>query len=164
MKKKSAAARPCPCGSGRPYRACCGPLHEGGEADDPAQLMRSRFAAFVLGRGDYLFRTLHESHPLRARPEADVVGELSSARRTLRYQRLVVHDAEVTGARGRVLFTAHVFESGKDRSFVELSDFDRVDGAWRYRDGLTVARAELTEAPSTIVAFEAALSAPPPTR
>lgn len=98
--------------------------------------MRSRFAAFALGDGAYLWRTLHPAHPLRARPEAEVVRELSRARQRLRYQRLTVHDHDE--AAGLVLFTAHVFEKGRDRSFTELSQFERVEGAWRYREGMAV--------------------------
>ena len=33
---------------------------------------------------------------------------------------------------GEVTFLARVYEKGQDRSFVERSDFRRVDGAWRY--------------------------------
>lgn len=99
--------------------------------------MRSRFSAFALGDGAYLWRTLHPDNPLRGRPEADVVPELRRARQTMRYQGLTIHDVEVDGDRGRVLFSARVFERGVDRSFVELSDFALSDGAWRYVDGLT---------------------------
>lgn len=98
--------------------------------------MRSRFAAFALGDGEYLWRTLHSAHPLRAKPRDEVVRDLSRARQKLRYQRLAVHEHREDGERAQVLFTAHVFERGKDRSFAEVSDFERVDGAWRYRDGL----------------------------
>lgn len=115
--------------------------------------MRSRFSAFALGDGAYLRRTLHPAHPLRARDADAVEAELGRARQTMRYQDLTVHDARAEGDQGRVLFTARVFEKGRDRTFVELSEFERVDGAWRYRDGLTVSRAALDEAPTTVEAF-----------
>ncbi|MCB9595447.1 MAG: hypothetical protein H6719_22190 [Sandaracinaceae bacterium] len=135
---KRVAAKACPCTSGAAYADCCAPFHRGAEATTADRLMRSRFAAFALGDGAYLWRTLHPTHPLRSRPEAEVVRELSRAKQTLRYQRLTVHDHDEDGDRARVLFTAHVFEKGKDRSFTELSEFARVDGAWRYREGLAV--------------------------
>ncbi len=152
MAKRPSSA--CPCTSGAPYASCCGPLHRGAPAPTCAALMRSRFAAFALGDGSYLWRTLHPEHPLRARPEAEVVRELSRARQTLRYQRLTVHDHDE--AAGLVLFTAHVFEKGRrggarasrargdgesrsaNRSFTELSEFERVEGAWRYREGMAL--------------------------
>ena len=60
------AAPACPCGSGEPYAACCGPLHEGTVAARTAkQLMRSRYSAYVLQDEAYLLRTWHP----RTRPE-----------------------------------------------------------------------------------------------
>lgn len=103
--------------------------------------MRSRFSAFALGDGAYLWRTLHPDNPLRQQPRDDVVPELSRARHTMRYQGLTIHDVEVAGDVGRVLFAARVFEKGRNRSFVELSDFARAEGGWRYLDGLTAPRA-----------------------
>lgn len=125
----------CPCGSGADYRACCRPYHEGGEPRDPATLVRSRFSAFALGRADYLLRTLHPAHELRARDEREVLRELARAKHELRYRSLVIHDEEIAGDRARVLFTARVLEKGRDRSFVELSRFERTQDGWRYLDG-----------------------------
>jgi SEC-C motif-containing protein len=156
-KKKSAARRPCPCKSGRPYGECCRPFHRGDEPPDPERLVRSRFSAFALGDGAYLLRTLHPAHPLRARDRAAVVRELSRAKEKVRYLDLTIHDVQVEGERGRVLFTARVFERGQDRSFVELSDFERAGGGWRYRDGLTSPRSALDTEPTTVDAFLASL-------
>lgn len=115
-------------------------------------LMRSRFAAFAMGDGEYLVRTLHPDHPSMAEPRPKLVRELSRARQTLRYRRLEVHDHSVDGERARVLFTAHVFSRGRDRSFTELSSFERRAGAWRYVDGVTRSAEEGVD---SIEAFEA---------
>ena len=56
---------PCPCGSGRAYVACCGPLHDGEPAATAEALMRSRYSAYVLGHTDHVFRTWHP----RTRPD-----------------------------------------------------------------------------------------------
>jgi SEC-C motif-containing protein len=122
--------------------------------------VRARFSAFACGDGAYLWRTTHPDHPLRARPRDEVVRELSQARRTLRYRELTIHASETDVERGRarVLFTARVFEKGRDRSFVELSDFAIAEGGWRYLDGLPLPRERLAEPPTTIEAFEAALT------
>lgn len=144
----------CPCG-GADYRACCRPYHLGAEPPDPATLVRSRFSAFALGEGAYLFRTLHPDHDLRARPEAEVVPELARAKHELRYRALVIHDVELTSDRtARVLFTARVFARGRDRSFVELSRFERTSEGWRYLDGVLVPAAEIDH-PLTIAAMDA---------
>ncbi|MBU6492427.1 MAG: hypothetical protein KGQ45_06600, partial [Burkholderiales bacterium] len=47
----------CPCGGGR-YAECCGRFIDGGQVPASAeQLMRSRYTAYVLARGDYLRAT-----------------------------------------------------------------------------------------------------------
>jgi SEC-C motif-containing protein len=143
----------CPCGSGAPYRACCRRFHEGAEPADPSELVRSRFSAFALGHGAYLFRTLHPDHPLRARPEAEVIRELSRAKNELRYLGLTIHDARTEAANGEVLFTARVFAKGRDRSFVELSRFERSGDGWRYLDGTLWPARELEGAELTIAAL-----------
>jgi len=128
------AAPDCPCGSGRRYPACCRPFHQGAEPQDPVALMRSRFSAFATGEAAYLWRTLHAGHPDRARPERDFLVELRRACQTLRLVRLRVLDHDGT----RVLFHAEIYERGKERSFLELSAFERdagAGGAWRYRSG-----------------------------
>ncbi len=127
----------CPCG-GESYRSCCQPYHRGAEPEDPARLVRSRFSAFVLGEGDYLWRTLHEAHELRAREREHVVRELSRARQRLRYRALTIHEVRVDGDEAQVTFTVRVFERGKDRSFSERSSFARTSEGWRYQSGVVL--------------------------
>ena len=48
----------CPCGSTLSYADCCAPLHVGQKfADTAAQLMRARYAAFVLQHVEYIVAT-----------------------------------------------------------------------------------------------------------
>ena len=54
-------AAACPCGTGRAYDACCGPLHAGTPAPDAEALMRSRYCAYVNGDAAYLLRSWHAS-------------------------------------------------------------------------------------------------------
>jgi SEC-C motif-containing protein len=145
----------CPCG-GDDYRACCRPFHQGAEPPDPGAMVRSRFSAFALGEGAYLWRTLHPEHELRARPEEDVVRELKKAHHEYRYRSVTVHEVEERGDRARVLFAARIFQKGRDRSFVELSSFERTREGWRYRDGVLLAASKVSE--PTMVAFEALLA------
>ncbi len=51
----------CPCDPALRYAACCAPLHGGLPAASAEALMRSRYAAFVLGLADYLLATWHPS-------------------------------------------------------------------------------------------------------
>jgi len=126
----------CLCTSGRPYRECCAPYHRGAEPPDPPTLVRSRYAAFALKDGAYLWRTLDPDHEDRARDEQAYIRSIRGNQ--LRYMGLVLLDSAPPdeGGIARVLFLAKLFERGRDLSFVELSDF-RHDGAgWRYLTGI----------------------------
>jgi SEC-C motif-containing protein len=115
-------------------------------APQPEALMRSRYAAFSLGLGAYLVDTLAATHPERFRPRDVLVRELSAVHLAQRFTGLRIL-ASATGGpggdqprRGEVLFHARIFAKRRgtsiDQSFVELSDFVREDGGWRYVDGV----------------------------
>lgn len=97
--------------------------------------MRSRYAAFALGLGEYLVDTLSNDHDDRAAPRATLVRELSRVKDTQRFMGLEVLSASMEGGRGEVTFHAKIFEKGRDRSFTERSHFVREDGEWRYAFG-----------------------------
>lgn len=142
----------CPCTSGLKYAACCAPFHQGAEPPTAQQLMRSRYAAFALGDVAYLWRTLHPAHPDRQRPEPDVTRELRQACRAFNYVGLTLLEPQppATGDTDTVLFLARLFDKGKDRSFVELSDFGRTPEGWRYRSGEGVPTSALPGHPETL--------------
>jgi SEC-C motif-containing protein len=50
----------CPCGSGRQFDDCCGPLIAGKPAQTAESLMRSRCVAYTRGDLDYIERTNSE--------------------------------------------------------------------------------------------------------
>lgn len=105
--------------------------------------MRSRWSAFAVGRGDWLFDTLASTHPDRAVPREVAVRELSRARERQRFLKLTILHASASDGEGEVLFLARVFEKGRDGSFAELSTFTREDGEWRYASGILVPAGEL---------------------
>jgi SEC-C motif-containing protein len=138
--------RDCPCFSGARYLACCAPFHRGDrDAETPALLMRSRYAAFALGLGPYLVRTLAPQHEDLALPREALIRELSQARDRQRFMGLrILHEAYADGdGSGEVMFHARIFEDGVDGSFVELARFVREGNAWRYASGILVPRADL---------------------
>jgi SEC-C motif-containing protein len=100
--------------------------------------MRSRFAAFAMGLGDYLVETLAAEHPDLQLPRDELVRALSRAHERRRFMDLRVLEASAEGDRGEVLFYARIFERGEDGSFAELSTFRREGEAWRYADGVLV--------------------------
>lgn len=101
--------------------------------------MRLRYAAFALGLGSYLVKTLAHDHPDRALDEALLARDLTRAKERRRFLGLTIHEAHEEGDDGQVLFLARVFEGGADVSFAERSSFRRELGEWKYAGGEAVA-------------------------
>ena len=146
----------CPCHSGLRYNACCEPYHAGGVAPTPEALMRSRYAAFARGLGNYLVDTLASGHPDLDDPRPALLRALSETKNVQRFQKLLILHTAATATDGEVLFFAGIFGKGTtpakrdDRSFAELSRFTREGGAWRYAEGRLVPAPRLPKDPSTL--------------
>ncbi|MFP5021731.1 YchJ family protein [Pseudonocardia phyllosphaerae] len=114
----------CPCGTGRPEDACCGPVLDGRPAPTAEALMRSRYTAFVRGDAAYLRSSWHPStrpRKLRLEPGSvwtglEIVGRSGGA----------LFDTD-----GVVEFRAHRV----DGVLRERSRFVKEDGRWLYLDG-----------------------------
>jgi SEC-C motif domain protein len=121
----------CPCGTGVPYDACCGPAHTGAAPAPTAEkLMRSRYSAFALGDAEYLLRTWHAS----TRPAS---LRLDSSRRWAGLTIDATDGGGLLHKTGTVEFTAS-YEDGAFRgSQHEKSTFVREDGQWFYVDGVS---------------------------
>lgn len=147
------AQRTCPCESGVRYVECCATYHRGDREPETCEaLMRARYAAFATRSVPYLWRTLAAEHEDRARPEEEIVAELRATSQSLRFMGLTVVEA----AGDQVLFIARVFERGRDRSFIELSDFQHDGIGWRYRRGIAAPLSEVrAPARTSIAAFVA---------
>ena len=118
----------CPCGSGDGFAVCCGPLVEDGiPAGTAVQLMRSRYTAFVLGRGDHLWRTWH---PRTRPPEVEVGG--------VEWTGLTVLDVVAGGHDdddGEVEFEARYTDADGRGVMRERSRFERRGRRWTYLEG-----------------------------
>ena len=112
--------------------------------------MRSRFVAFALGLDAYLIRTLSAAHPDSAAPEPALLRQLAQAREKRRFLDLCILHTSIDGDAGEVLFFARIFERGHDRSFAELSTFEREGGVWRYASGIMLPREALPADPRTL--------------
>lgn len=121
--------RDCPCGTGRAYGQCCGPLHSGARrAPTAVALMRSRFSAFAVGDPGYLLTSWHPD----TRPAELTLDE------TIAWRRLQIVDTESGGeedTEGVVEFRAQYVHRGSRHILHERSRFDRVNGQWLYLDG-----------------------------
>lgn len=124
-----APASRCPCrkkSETTPYAECCAPYHTGEAAPPTAEaLMRSRYAAYALGKADYLLATWHPStRPVRLELNADQQWLL-----------LRILGTTTDGDRATVEFTARSRQGGRDHVLHEISRFVREAGQWLYVDG-----------------------------
>ena len=140
IRVASKPPRDCPCHSGARYVACCAPYHKGEKTPPtPEALMRSRYAAFALGLGEYLVDTLSDDHEDRAHPREQLALALAANKHGHRFMGLEIREASAPAddaTVAHVTFHARIFEKGKDQSFTERSRFVKnTDGVWRYASG-----------------------------
>ena len=125
---------PCPCGSGKAYAVCCGPILKGSAAAETAEaLMRSRYSAYVTGRLDFLAESLHPEH----RDDLDIAATRRWSQRA-RWLNLEVVSSREGGPeddQGEVEFIASYREKGVVKLHRERASFQRRDGVWYYVDG-----------------------------
>lgn len=118
----------CPCGLPRAYDDCCGRLHRGEPAPDAETLMRSRYAAYVLGLEDYLLATWHPA----TRP---ATLDLSADPRPRWLGLKVLRHTQADGTHATVEFVARYKIAGRGFRLHEVSRFLIEDGLWYYLDG-----------------------------
>ncbi|MDO9224699.1 MAG: YchJ family metal-binding protein [Pseudomonadota bacterium] len=120
---------PCPCGSGRPLAACCGPYLAGAALPPDAEaLMRSRYSAYVLGDEAYLLTTWH---PDTRPPSLDLDQGPATKWLGLAVKR---HEDDGDG-RATVEFVARYKIGGRAHRLHETSRFLREGGRWLYLGG-----------------------------
>jgi SEC-C motif-containing protein len=127
----------CPCGSGKEYEACCGPLIRGtAPAETPESLMRSRYTAFARQAMNYIEETLHPSQ----RHDYDPAGSAKWARESewQGLEILEVRDDPGNADRGTVEFKAHYRRKGTPQVHHEIAEFRRTNGTWYFYDGKMV--------------------------
>lgn len=115
---------PCPCASGEPHGACCGPVLAGDPAPTPERLMRSRYTAFVVGDTAHLLASWHAS----TRPRALTLEP------DLRWTGLTVvaTSGGFGGSEATVEFEARYDDAGRPGALHENSRFVREGGRWYY--------------------------------
>lgn len=117
----------CPCGSGNPYTLCCKPLHlKKAVAQLPEQLMRARYAAYVMQEIEYLVQTTHPS--VR---QLHGAGDIKKWAMANQWEGL-----EIIEAYGNVVeFKAYFKQQGTSFVHHEISVFEQVDNQWYYLNG-----------------------------
>nr|WP_321445233.1 YchJ family metal-binding protein [uncultured Cohaesibacter sp.] len=121
----------CPCGTGKPLSACCGPFHDGSTLPRTAeQLMRSRYSAFALQRIDYLRETLWPAY----QPGFDAFSTAKWAAEN-HWAGLTILDKSQGGTKdrqGTILFEARYLFAGNLQTHRENSLFKKKSGRWYY--------------------------------
>jgi SEC-C motif domain protein len=121
------AGQPCPCGSGKNFEVCCGPLLSGARrADTAEELMRSRFTAHVARDYAYLHRTYQPTskQPFTGESDPSPPG----------WSRLVIHNHELGSNPDTAFvdFTPYFVDERGEHPVPEKSEFRRVDGQWLF--------------------------------
>ncbi|MBM4366438.1 MAG: hypothetical protein FJ102_09495 [Deltaproteobacteria bacterium] len=123
---------PCPCGSGRKGKGCCGRYLDGEPAPTPEALMRSRYTAYATGACGYIVDTTLRGSAHWRDDRATWLAELRAYTSTVRFEGLVVHSSSADGDAGRVSFTARLRQGDREVDQHEDSRFQRVAGRWYY--------------------------------
>lgn len=130
------AAEQCPCGSERPYAACCEPLISGAvQAVTAESLMRSRYTAYTKVATDYLFETTHPQH--RQGYDHDGTRTWAENAAWLGLEIVSSKGGEDDTA-GEVEFIARFSENGVETEHHELGKFKKLENRWYFTEGKMV--------------------------
>ncbi len=125
----------CPCqdksvANAKLYADCCEPKHKGvTKALSPEELMRSRYSAFSLGLGQYIFDTHHADF------RSGTIEDYTASAQSTNWCRLEVLESERLDNKGKVNFKAYFFEKDKLHCLHEISNFVLEVNQWFYTDG-----------------------------
>lgn len=125
--------QPCYCHNSAAFEQCCAPLLQGqAQATTPEALMRSRYSAYRLGLGEYLYHSWHPETRGELTPEL-----LTESARDSEWLGLdIVFSRGGTGdEQGEVEFKARYRDRGRIYLLHERSLFLRDQGSWRYHSG-----------------------------
>jgi len=118
----------CPCGTGLLYKDCCEPYHLKVKTAATAEaLMRSRYSAFVVADGDYLFETTH----LSKRKRNSKVDYQKSAK-GIKWLKLEIVSAEFDKVEFKAFYLNNKFGT---EVLHEKSNFKLENNKWYYVDG-----------------------------
>ena len=132
-------AKPCPCGSGQTYHACCEPYHIGKALPETAEkLMRSRYSAYVEGKINYVGETNDPASKEAFDHEAAEAWSKSSVWKGLEI--VATQKGNSKDNEGEVEFRAKFSTDGKDQVHHEVSLFHKkgTPARWYYVDGRSI--------------------------
>ena len=129
------SSSPCPCASGKTFGECCeGILSGAREARTAEELMRARYSAYASGNVKFLYDSAGPE--VRAEFDEKTTAEWS---RTASWNGLEILATEKGGEaddEGMVEFVAHYALKNQTCAHREKSTFRKIDGKWRFIDGV----------------------------
>ena len=129
----------CPCGSTQEYADCCEPFIKGKKTAPTAEaLMRSRYAAYVVGEIEYLGQTLNEKG--REDFDFDATSEWSRDTNWKELEIVSVEDGGKNDDSGVVEFIARYEMEDQLLEHHERATFTRNNGQWVFVDGRVIGR------------------------
>lgn len=120
----------CPCQSDRLYADCCQPYHNGKATASAETLMRSRYSAYVLKDGAYLYKSWSK----QTRPSKKSLKEDNDTQ-WLGLEILRTEYGTALDTTGVVEFIARYQAPNGAAELHETSRFVRENGKWVYLDG-----------------------------
>lgn len=125
--QKSENNMSCICGLDKEYNECCGIIIDGKKKpENPEELMRSRYSAYVNGNGAYL--VFSSSLDNRYKEDIELIEEFCNSVEWLRLEVLDAIEDEVE-------FKAYYRDKEGVKVLHERSTFILEDGIWKYLDG-----------------------------
>lgn len=122
----------CPCGSGLKYKKCCLLLHKGKKAKNALELMKSRYAAYVVGDVDYIIKTTDKNNIDYKDDMTLWKEEIKSFCNNTKFLSLEIINFIDGNDEATVIFKANLQIAGDDASFVEESRFNKLEDNWLY--------------------------------
>lgn len=125
----------CICGRDKYYEECCGAIHRDiRQAITAEDLMRSRFTAFTLAKGDFLMKSQHSE--TRVLADQKNIENWAKTVQWLKLDILMVSEGQSLDENGVVEFKAFFIDEGNLDEIHETSTFKKENGHWVYYNAL----------------------------
>jgi SEC-C motif-containing protein len=124
----------CPCKSGKKYKKCCKPYHDGSIPENASLLMRSRFSAYAIGLTDYIVKTTYKTH--ESFLDSEWKSQIEFFTNNTKFLGLKILEVKNGESESFVKFKASLLTvSNNDISFTENSRFLKENNTWFYESG-----------------------------
>lgn len=124
----------CPCNSGKKYKKCCKPIHDGILSPKNAlELMISRYSAYAVHRCDYIIQTTHKTNAQFMHNINHWFDEIAEFSHNTLFIGLKILDYSEMYEEAYVTFQAKMQQNGTNFSLTEQSRFIKENEKWYYQ-------------------------------